>query len=926
MSKPEVIFISVWKGHHSSYGITLLGNGPCIVSDVSVDGPAAKAGVQPGLVVLEVGGKNVVNKNHKEVRQMIQAADVNLPVQFKFSTLDSACLFFGNELKSMYESCFSKKRRSSGATTKLQSPKKSVAVAEKSEDNCKENKSKDIQPHLFTPPKEDHKDGLGERPDLLDNYQRSRDIARWMRRNMEDSPSQQQSPVGVSPLSSSSITTEFCCLYYSNLVDLLGSMEENVFQKNVQYLKSYKVPPQFWCRLVVNTKTQNLSIYRPEGKYAVYTSKNLRQVFVHPDGQFLGLSTVRTSKVATASPDDAIAQASMDVYSCHILCVETALHFNRTQQRQVLTQLLGPDKALALLSNAQQYFPLDASEAVQAVSSLSDALPGLQKPAIVKKHISTDLDEISDVSTLSGDGTPDVTVELNSANVLRNSMRKYGPYASNLRRNSISSDSLSVIPTVPSSGSFRQGRSVSHRYSCMGTYKISEGHEGPPCDSLPSVNVAKDLSSVKESPARDVVSSLELAHPADEHFRPEAFSTPGGVSQKSTGSRSGKMTLTEVLQHPKGLNIFQAFLASEHSEENINFWLACQEYRLLNRSKEMKVMAKKMYEHFIAVSGREAVNVDGGVRSAILDTLEEAHAGLFDAACKQVFDLMKSDSFPRFLTSSYYLQLRQMIGSSDLMQQQQPDFNQSMPCLIRMDSLTSTSSHNSPLPARRQSALFGWMKKKSDTRLSTASSTRRSLPGQGQLQAISKTSPGLTKPPSNVSWTSDTLDLTDDGSHRQHEPGSHNPIRKLLDRGRKSLSARVKPAQKRESLMSFVSETESFKRTETKTSKQNTSPVSFQFRRPLTPPPSRNHEVQLRRGAAVNNQTRSAGRDQKRLSLQATAHRQLRPATEAATEWTFTHSSSLDLNQVLPTTSSLTRASPVGPQRRKEIPSKSLDF
>ena len=68
MSKPEVIFVSVWKGDHNSYGITLLGNGPCIVSDVSLDGPAAKAGVQPGLVVLEVAGKNVINKNHKEVK------------------------------------------------------------------------------------------------------------------------------------------------------------------------------------------------------------------------------------------------------------------------------------------------------------------------------------------------------------------------------------------------------------------------------------------------------------------------------------------------------------------------------------------------------------------------------------------------------------------------------------------------------------------------------------------------------------------------------------------------------------------------------------------------------------------------------------------------------------------------------------------
>ena len=170
-------------------------------------------------------------------------------------------------------------------------------------------------------------------------------------------------------------------------------MEEGVFQKNVQYLKSYKVPAQFWCRLVINVKTQSLSIYRPEGKYAVYTGKNLRQVFVHPDGLFVGLSTVRSSKVVTTSPGDAaLAPASMDVYSCHILFVEGAVHFDQKQQAQVLTQLVGPDKTVARLSNTHQSFPLDASTLVEALTGLSDSSASVAKPVAVKKTVSTDLD------------------------------------------------------------------------------------------------------------------------------------------------------------------------------------------------------------------------------------------------------------------------------------------------------------------------------------------------------------------------------------------------------------------------------------------------------------------------------------------------------------------------------------------------------
>ena len=82
-----------------------------------------------------------------------------------------------------------------------------------------------------------------------------------------------------------------------------------------------------------------------------------------------------------------------------------------------------------------------------------------------------------DVLTVSGEGTPDVTVELNNANVLRHSMRKYGPYAGNLRRNSISSDSLHApaLASLPFRPSAVERRPFTHRYSCIGmTYNIPQ--------------------------------------------------------------------------------------------------------------------------------------------------------------------------------------------------------------------------------------------------------------------------------------------------------------------------------------------------------------------------------------------------------------------------------------------------------------------
>jgi len=47
-----------------------------------------------------------------------------------------------------------------------------------------------------------------------------------------------------------------------------------------------------------------------------------------------------------------------------------------------------------------------------------------------------------------------------------------------------------------------------------------------------------------------------------------------------------------------GLCLFRAFLVSEFSEENIAFYLACDDYRSTKTSK-LATKAKKIYEEFI---------------------------------------------------------------------------------------------------------------------------------------------------------------------------------------------------------------------------------------------------------------------------------------------------------------------------------------
>lgn len=48
-----------------------------------------------------------------------------------------------------------------------------------------------------------------------------------------------------------------------------------------------------------------------------------------------------------------------------------------------------------------------------------------------------------------------------------------------------------------------------------------------------------------------------------------------------------------------GLELFRGFLRSEFSDENLEFWIACEEFKLAKPSK-ISAMAQKIYTDFVA--------------------------------------------------------------------------------------------------------------------------------------------------------------------------------------------------------------------------------------------------------------------------------------------------------------------------------------
>uniref|UniRef100_A0A1A8PIZ8 Regulator of G-protein signaling 3 n=1 Tax=Nothobranchius rachovii TaxID=451742 RepID=A0A1A8PIZ8_9TELE len=116
-------------------------------------------------------------------------------------------------------------------------------------------------------------------------------------------------------------------------------------------------------------------------------------------------------------------------------------------------------------------------------------------------------------------------------------------------------------------------------------------------------------------------------------------------------------SLDKLLTHKYGLAAFRAFLRTEFSEENLEFWLACEEYRKIKSQSKMASKAKKIFAEYIAIQSCKEVNLDSYTRDHTKDNLQNVTRSCFDLAQRRIYGLMEKDSYPRFLRSELFLDL-----------------------------------------------------------------------------------------------------------------------------------------------------------------------------------------------------------------------------------------------------------------------------
>ncbi|XP_036403036.1 regulator of G-protein signaling 17 isoform X2 [Megalops cyprinoides] len=120
---------------------------------------------------------------------------------------------------------------------------------------------------------------------------------------------------------------------------------------------------------------------------------------------------------------------------------------------------------------------------------------------------------------------------------------------------------------------------------------------------------------------------------------------------------SWSRSFEKMIHSPEGRDIFREFLRSEYSEENLLFWLACEELKKETNPTAIEEKARIIYEDYVSILSPKEVSLDSRVREGINQSLAEPSSGMYEEAQLQIYTLMHRDSFPRFLNSALYRNL-----------------------------------------------------------------------------------------------------------------------------------------------------------------------------------------------------------------------------------------------------------------------------
>ncbi|KAF5406152.1 Regulator of G-protein signaling 3 [Paragonimus heterotremus] len=119
-------------------------------------------------------------------------------------------------------------------------------------------------------------------------------------------------------------------------------------------------------------------------------------------------------------------------------------------------------------------------------------------------------------------------------------------------------------------------------------------------------------------------------------------------------------SFAHILHDKCGILVFREFLRKEFSDENIEFWLTCEDFRNSVCSKKLQSRAQKIFNEFVAVQSKREVNLDSNTRLQLEKELDSVTKHTFDQSQRRIQALMEKDSYSRFLRSDLYSAVLEM--------------------------------------------------------------------------------------------------------------------------------------------------------------------------------------------------------------------------------------------------------------------------
>ncbi|CAF1118202.1 unnamed protein product [Rotaria sp. Silwood1] len=129
------------------------------------------------------------------------------------------------------------------------------------------------------------------------------------------------------------------------------------------------------------------------------------------------------------------------------------------------------------------------------------------------------------------------------------------------------------------------------------------------------------------------------------------------LNEENSSTTSWAISFEKLLNDEIGLYVFTEFLKKEFSQENIQFWIECENFKKLTNQDEIRHKATSIWSTYLfdTNDGSCRINIDNRTRQECHELLlTNPNIHMFEKAQSQIFHLMKYDSYTRFLKSDIY--------------------------------------------------------------------------------------------------------------------------------------------------------------------------------------------------------------------------------------------------------------------------------